>query len=55
VGQPEKLVQELLWHENAEITRQKYIHANRAALKRMMEEVDRQETFLTFALKIAAE
>jgi integrase len=41
LGQPEKLVQELLGHENVEMTRQKYTHANRDALKKMMGEVDR--------------
>lgn len=41
LGQPEKLVQELLGHQNVEMTRQKYTHASRDALKRMMGEVDR--------------
>jgi integrase len=41
LGQPEKLVQELLGHENVEMTRGKYTHANRRALQKMMEEVDR--------------
>lgn len=40
LGQPEKLVQELLGHENAEMTRQKYTHVNRSALQKMMREVD---------------
>jgi integrase len=39
--QPEKLVQELLGHENAEMTRKRYTHANRGSLRKMMEEVDR--------------
>jgi integrase len=42
LGQPEKLVQELLGHENIEMTRGKYTHANRNALRKMMEEVDRK-------------
>lgn len=41
LNQPEKLVQELLGHENAEMTRKKYTHANRGSLRKMMEEVDR--------------
>lgn len=40
LGQPEKLVQELLGHENPEMTRRKYTHAQRAAMQRMMGEVD---------------
>jgi integrase len=39
--QPEKLVQELLGHENIEMTRGKYTHANRKLKRKMMEEVDR--------------
>jgi integrase len=39
--QPEKLVQELLGHTSVEMTRQRYTHATRAALKKMMGELDR--------------
>lgn len=35
------MVQELLGHENVEMTRKRYTHANRGSLKKMMEEVDR--------------
>jgi integrase len=38
--QPEKLVQELLGHENIEMTRGKYTHANRKMQRKMMEEID---------------
>jgi integrase len=39
--QPEKLVQELLGHENIEMTRGKYTHANRNQKRKMMEDIDR--------------
>jgi integrase len=41
MGQPEKLVQDLLGHESIEMTRGKYTHGDRKLQRRMMEEVDR--------------
>ncbi len=40
MNEPEKLVQELLGHENPEITRERYTHAQSKMLRRMMDNMD---------------
>ena len=40
MGQPDKLVQELLGHESLEMTEGLYTHAERSMLRKMMDEVN---------------